>query len=216
MKSLKSFTSQKALKDYVKTIIDEIQIEDDIKNKYPEHYKFFCELFTRHPNATEKVKNMNNLKIVHNAINPKYFELQILYDDKRVEAISYNCCISGKSKDGLKIAMREAIDDQIQTFRNNNVRICQLCNKTKGQFHIDHIKEFNEIFTEFFKEYSGNIPTIFDTGNANRTVFKECDKEFRNLWSQYHAKNATLRVLCIDCNLSRPNKTLRGLNNLNV
>jgi hypothetical protein len=31
-------------------------------------------------------------------------------------------------------------------------------------------------------------------------MFREEDIEFANLWQDYHKKNATLRILCRDCN----------------
>ena len=37
-------------------------------------------------------------------------------------------------------------------------------------------------------------------------VFKEEDIDYKTKWSEYHRKNATLRVLCENCNLSRSKK----------
>jgi len=58
-----------------------------------------------------------------------------------------------------------------------------------------------------FNEINKNIipPNSFEKTNdgTNRIKFKECDKEYENLFKKYHMENAILRPLCKNCNLTR-------------
>ena len=69
--------TQKELKEYVGNTIKRIGLCESIKSEYPEDYIFFLELFKRHPNYEEKVKDILDIKIRKNKIYNKQKEVLI-------------------------------------------------------------------------------------------------------------------------------------------
>ena len=75
-------------------------------------------------------------------------------------------------------------------------------------YKIDHIIHFDEIalnFINIMENENINIPNTFGDTNdeTHRRCFLEIDDNFKNEWIDYHYKNATLRILCQTCNLTR-------------
>ena len=81
----------------------------------------------------------------------------------------------------------------------------KICNfKIIGDFHIDHILQFNIIVKQFLENNTINIPTLFDENKYNMRIFKKVDILFSDAFYNYHKDVATLRKVCAKCNLSRP------------
>ncbi len=104
-------------------------------------------------------------------------------------------------------AMRSSVDEQIFQFKKNNPEKCVLCTNT-DKLHVDHIIHFDEIalnFINIMENENINIPNTFGDTNdeTHRRCFLEIDNNFKNKWIDYHYKNATLRMLCQTCNLTR-------------
>jgi len=106
-------------------------------------------------------------------------------------------------------AMRSAVYDQTAALKNRAMYVCELCglqDADPAKFHVDHIKLFSQLKAEFMDMWSASrIPTKFNY-ESGPIYFKEVDAGFRAAWQQYHRDYATLRILCVRCNLKRSKK----------
>jgi hypothetical protein len=200
---IENFKSQKALLNYVKNVRDEIGVCDSIKELHPEYFIFFLQLFKRHPEYPEKIAGLVDIKIQRNPIFKKNLEVVMIKENNIFEDISIcKACITGKGKDNLKEALREAIVPQIMKYKNNNdVWYCDICNSSE-KIQIDHVNpQFEEMIYNFCQ--GKLLPTKFDDNSAHQAIFRNCDREFKDEWINYHQKNAILRPLCQSCNNGR-------------
>jgi hypothetical protein len=198
------FSSKTKLDEHVKQIISEIGPTQSLKQNNQEKYKFFVELFKRHPKYPEKIDGMCDVSITCNKIG-KGLCLNIIKQDGTIDDISWKMCVSGKEKDRFKEALRVAIHDQISLFRETNETRCALCVTTKNvEYHIDHEIHFEELVHNFLKTCKLNKPTQFQNAEDNRKKFKTEDENYENEWKIYHKQYAKLRILCKSCNLKRP------------
>lgn len=198
------FSSKTKLDEYVKKIISSIGVTSSLKQTGEENYKFFVELFKRHPKYPEKIDGMCDVSITYNKIG-KGLCLNIIKQDGTIDDISWKMCVSEKEKDNFKSALRVAIHDQISLFRENNENKCALCFTTKNvEYHVDHEIHFEELVHNFLKTCKLNKPTQFQNAEDNRKKFKTEDKDYEDEWNIYHKQHAKLRILCKSCNLKRP------------
>ena len=208
------FESQTEYRKYVKKIIyNDIGICNDIKNTYPDLYKILIEILKRHPDFNSKSKNMCNIKIIHNKINDEGFETVIIKNDGSEVDIAWTCAITGKyksEKHKLMSAMRSSIDPQIKQFRREHINdSCEICGNIV-RLDVDHNDEKNSAFSELvsnFMEKNNHIKISnkFEELNdgTHRKKFSKEDAEFQDKWSEYHRDQASLRMLCHNCNISR-------------
>jgi hypothetical protein len=80
-----------------------------------------------------------------------------------------------KSTSALLVeAMREAIKQEIITYKLNSVLICNICNSTNEiyeDYHVDHSSpSFKTIKDNFLKDYKENIPMALV---GNRLIWLE-------------------------------------------
>jgi 5-methylcytosine-specific restriction endonuclease McrA len=197
------FKTKKSLEEYTKDLIyNKIGKTDSIKQKSPEYWNFFTELFTRHPDYPEKIDGIVDISITSNILRPQYYQLNIIKYDGSIDDISFKSCISGKKKNNLKVAMRVSIQHQIIEFKKKNQHICVLCGSSE-KVHVDHEIYFDKIITDFINTQL-YVPQEFDTRNDNRPCFRDEDIEFEKNWIREHFNKAKLRILCEQCNLKRP------------
>lgn len=192
---------------YFRKKINDIGLCNSLKHSYIDAYEELIELFQNHPEYPEKINNVVDIAIVYNKLNNSYFELQLIKNDGTTDDISYIKCIQKPSKDSnLKSAMRYAIVDQILEFKNNcDELVCEIC-KSDYIIQIDHVILFKQLYYDFLSQNTLPIPTTFDNTYYHSAMFKECDKEFENSWSDYHKNHALLRCLCNKCNQNRNKK----------
>jgi hypothetical protein len=211
----KTYKTQGEFEAYVKNLIyNEIGMCNDIQNIYPSHYISLIEILKRHPDFVSKTQNMCNIKIIRDTLNINALKIIIINTDTSEIDISWKCAITGKPKGNkheLMSAMRSSVDEQIFQFRKNNEEKCGLCTNT-DKLHVDHIIHFDEIvlnFINMIKNKNINIPNTFGDTNddTHRRCFLEIDDNFKNEWVNYHYKNASLRMLCQNCNLTRSKTT---------
>jgi hypothetical protein len=153
---------------------------------------------------------MCNVKITRDILNINSLKIIIINTYESEIDISWKCSITGKPKGNkheLMSAMRSSVDEQIFQFKKNNPEKCVLCTNT-DKLHVDHIIHFDEIalnFINIMENENINIPNTFGDTNdeTHRRCFLEIDNNFKNKWIDYHYKNATLRMLCQTCNLTR-------------
>jgi len=209
----KTYKTQGEFETFIKKIIyNDIGLCNDVKNIHPSHYNTIIELLKRHPDFISKTKHMTNIKIVRDTLNRNALKIMIINTDASEMDISWRIAITGKSK-GFKYelmsAMRSSIEEQISEFRKYNEQKCVLCSRT-DKLHVDHIIHFDEIAFNFMKTIGKqHIPTkVGDTNdNTHRRCFLQIDETFKKEWIDYHYKNASLRMLCQTCNLTRSKTT---------
>lgn len=201
----RDFTTQKQLKDHVRNTINKIGECNSIKKNYPEEMELFIYLFERHSDYPEKFNGLTDIKIRYNPIYKKQLEAIIVKKNGEEDDVSiFNNCITGKPKDNLTIAMRNSISPQILQFKNTNLQICIKC-KNATDIQVDHHKpQFIDLKIDFIENiWKKKLPTNFKQNESHSKIFVEDDGEFEREWFNYHKKNATLRILCKKCNLSR-------------
>lgn len=193
--------SQKNLKQYLRETINSIGFCSSIKKYYPEKWDLFIFLFERHPNYPEKFYNLKDVKIDFNPVFKNQLETVIVKEDGEEDNVSImKSCVTGKPKDNLTVAMRNAILSQILDFKHSNKLVCEICNSTKN-IHIDHEKpKFFELRDEFLEKWEGEKPKNFTNNKSNSKIFKKTDIDFEKKWFSFHKQKAKLRVLCQVCN----------------
>lgn len=209
------YPTQASFKKYVENLIyNEIDICDDIKNKYPSQYNILIKVLERHPDYDEKSKNMCNIKIVQDKLNKKGYKILIVKKEGEID-ISWHCAITGEHKSlkhELMSAMRNSIVSQVLDFKNKTLQLCVLC-EGGNDMHVDHNDEINSAFDELagkfikiMKNENIEIPTKF--GDTNDETHRRCflldDNYFELRWIEYHKEHANLRMLCDKCNINRP------------
>ena len=80
-----------------------------------------------------------------------------------------------------------------------------IANLARPSYILDHHKpEFIDLKTEFLNNWESPLPNIFEENISHSKIFINTDNEFEDSWNEFHRTNATLRILCKNCNLSRP------------
>jgi hypothetical protein len=114
-------------------------------------------------------------------------------------AVSMNECfilnntLEKKKEREFKTACRTTIEDQINAFRC--VTPCAFCGSL-DRLEVDHIVHFQTLYEKHF----GNTRPAYVKDAARRPVF---EGEVAREWREFHAANATFRMLCKSCNCSR-------------
>jgi hypothetical protein len=195
-------------KEDVAMIIKSIGVCQSIKDHSIEIYNLFTDLFKRHPRYPEKTLGMIDIFITINPID-KGLSLWIKKKDGTTDNISYSQCFKNRKRDDFKTAMRVAIEYQIKQFRKNHILKCEFCNINSPyeRYEVDHENHFEEILDHFLKTTTLTKPSKFQDGDGedNRKMFTLEDKEYENEWKLFHESKARLRILCRDCNQTRPN-----------
>lgn len=202
------FTTKAALKDYTRNLMKAIgpRIVDD-----PAQKKFFDDLVARHPNATVKIgMGISHYEITRNPLTPEYFQLNLIRIDGSRSDISYVKCVTGNPAScgtKLRSALREAVFVQIESFRQDALRLSANCRRCgdliEGRGHVDHELFFEDLVLEFLTLYP-NYPKDFDDDPVNhKAIFRTEDSDFREGWKVFHENRSVLVLTCASCNLSR-------------
>jgi hypothetical protein len=199
------FKSKAKAETYTRDLIKKLKISEIDKEN--EHFNFFHILLLKHDEYDKKVGiGIKSFLIRQNKLNKSAYEMFIRRLDNSECVFSWRHCCGIVLSDNLTRALRNSILKQILRFKNNNDKICQLCNKDDGNFHVDHIKPFSIIKDEFLKQNQLEIPSSFRTSSDNFIKFKKEDTEFKKSWRQYHKRMAHFQILCDKCNLKKSNK----------
>lgn len=203
------FATQKSAEIFIRTFLNEIGVCSSVKSISLEKYNVLCHLCKRHPDSLNKMNGIIDFVIVKNKLNSKALELNILRTDGSIIDISWKICIRGTPNTynhDIYMAFRVCVEDQITHFRStNDTSKCSICNSYNIKTHIDHVVHFQKLVEEFLQTYNGKLPSKFDTinDNSNRCCFMDIDNQLSKAFYYYHKENASLRVLCENCNLRR-------------
>jgi hypothetical protein len=210
------FNKQTDFEQYIKDLIyHKIGFCKSVKMLKPEFMDEIMDLLQRHPEFEEKIKDMNDIKIIFDLLNKKALKIMIIRSDFSETDISWRVALSGKArtdKSELYSALRSSIQHQIRDFRMSNSLICEFCVST-DDLHVDHIKQFEEIAFDFLQSTTIPVPNVFGetTDQTHRRCFLDSDIDFENAWKQFHLQNASLRILCKKCNLTRGKVQIKSL-----
>ena len=169
---------------------------------------FLTNLLSRHPKSLQKLGV--GLKEFSVRKNGNDFCFWITRIDDTSEDFSYISCISPPSIQTIQNeAFRNEIRPQIQEFRDlsGDSSVCPVCRLIKTVFHVDHdCPLFHDLVTKFNSTQTHcNLETM--KNKQDQIIF--IDRNFAQLWIEYHQNFASLRIICSDCNLSRPKKTMK-------
>lgn len=97
----------------------------------------------------------------------------------------------------LRRALRNALDEQIATFKKSAQEVCEIC-RSSEDLTADH---FPEPFEQLALSFLSTLPTQEETP----VVFRESrirlqDASLEQRWMEHHRANAHLRTLCRSCN----------------
>lgn len=205
----REYKTKKEAEGYYRALIKQIGTCNDILMINPDAHHDFMELIKRHPDGDKKIHDTVNFKIQKDYFNQAAYCLLLIRSNGEEDVISWKCCISGKPSTphaDLMKAMRYAISDQIIHFRNQlESWCCEECNIETQDSHIDHVIHFQQLVHDFHQITDQKIPTSFDKSQLYSRVFRKEDSEYEKEWKKYHKENATLRLLCRTCNLTREN-----------
>jgi hypothetical protein len=208
----RTFESQTECETYIREVLNEIGTTDSVKSKSAQHFDFLSALCERHPDHTDKLKNFVDFQIYTNMWSKHGLALNIVNRDDSTTEISWRICLTGTAKSTKTrfcSALRQCVSAQIQEFRaRTDLSRCMLCKGSlKGKApHIDHHEPQFAKLVEDFMELNKSItmPTEYDKKKVTfETLFRKEDVEIGASFGRYHLENATLRVLCETCNLTR-------------
>ena len=210
------FKTKKESEIYTRSIINNIG-ENNINNTH-KHFQFLVDLLNNHHKKDSKIGcGVDSFIITKNARGTGY-EVQIRRIDDTTESFSWKDCANHTHKNEqqlLEVAMRTAIDSQVQEFRNSNLEQCAnpKCKKI-GKCDVDHIEPFNNIKNKFLSTVNNGIPSEFDKQpNTHQHKFRECDADFESKWQLYHKLETRLQYLCYSCHKEKTKndiKMIRG------
>ena len=209
MKYPEDFDTTDELRDYTICLIRQVGLCTSIKQTHPDIYTFFVSLFQRHPEKDRKeVSLITDISIRRfPKANPRQplavtdHQFFIIKNNGTEDTISWVSCVKGEInpiEKRLNWVMRHAIQQQIRDFKARNPNPCEFCNATIN-LTVDHIIKFKQLKDDFII-LNPVYPTEFSKNELSQEVFREEDKEYSELWQNYHYTNATLRILCKDCN----------------
>lgn len=209
MKYPEDFDTNKELLEYTIRLIRQVGLCSSVKQKYPDVYRFFVSLFQRHPKKEEKeVSLITDISIRRFPKANRYQALAIgdhtffiIKNNGTEDTISWVTCVNGEInpiEKRLNWVMRHAIQQQIRDFKAKNPKPCEFCKATVN-LTVDHIIKFKQLKDDFII-LNPVYPTEFSKNELAQEVFREEDKYYSELWQNYHYTNATLRILCKDCN----------------
>lgn len=202
---LTEFKTKTKLYEYTNSHINQIGECESLKSKNKEFFDFCVELFKKHPNYPEKVKDLADIKITRNTLNKTCFQLNIVREDSTVEDISYRNCIYSQKSNHLNEAFRVAIFPDILEFKNMSEHICankDCKSKNNINYDVDHVNYFEKLVRDFMKDRT-EYPSIFSETKHNQRCFRPEDSQFEREWILFHRQNAVLQILCHTCNLKR-------------
>jgi len=177
----------------------------------PKDPYLYAVLERHHELAMKLGRGFSHFELEYRTFGKHSWEPLIVRIDGSKTDFSWVRCIKGNwmaPRDKLRSAMREAISDQIRSFRDEiHGYTCEICKQHIEVLHVDHDGEetrFENLVLDFLEPRT-LIPSRFDDcPNTHRAKFQESDFEwFTRPWQEYHRKHARLRGICASCNLKR-------------
>ena len=97
------FENQKDAKQYIRSLLNEIGICNSVKKVSLDFYEQLFNIISNHPDADEKLNNIQDFSIKRNVLNPKGLELNIIKTNNTQIDVSWNVCVTGKPKENINV-----------------------------------------------------------------------------------------------------------------
>ena len=175
-----------------RAIKEELGFCASIKAANPAHFETLCGFLERHPEAVAGYV-IGDLAFVR---NPQFGGIDLHLDGVCVsmrECFTKGNTPEKKREREFKAACRTTIEDQVNLFRSDAP--CAFCWST-DKLEVDHVVHFQTLYENYF----GLTRPPYTKDTARRPIF---EGEIARGWREYHAANATYRMLCKRCNSSR-------------
>jgi hypothetical protein len=203
------FDSATAVKKYLRSILNGHPSD----TRLVEYDAVFRDLIAMHPRAAEKI----NGEISHFSIGPDGWGGRCFHvhrTDGTETDFSFYKCVDGEDRDDLVFkAMRTAVMDQIQQFRDAQLRVgsdvrCPFHTEIildDRNSHVDHKppRTFYVLVHQWLASLGMTIADVkISESKDNQTSREMTDPAQLNSWREFHRSNAQLRLTSKLGNLS--------------
>lgn len=175
-----------------------------VNTEHPD-FEFFRSLVQGHPNRDVKFKGEVLGFEVRETMNRAALGVYADVAGHGMVNFSFLKCCGASPPSKLLCAMRRAVRPSVLAFRVNAPAMCELCDASHADMHVDHENPtFKALSTAFLAAQSTAPPDVFDDHpGLHMAMFAPGDSKYEDNWKRYHDEHASLRVLCSTCNLSR-------------
>lgn len=210
----KLFETQISLKEYVQNILHSYSDGQELSNA---HYSFMLELLSYHPDNYIKVGvGIKSMFVKQNPLyrNTRCFWLIRL--DNSITDFSYLECLKGTGQEKkfincCRVAIEPYTKDFKKNFFNNLEGSAYFCPYTNEQLyfigsHVHHKQPntFEQLVKDFINENNVDISQVKINSGAMDNKFQDTfiEKEFEQLWIDYHNNHAELQIVSKTANLT--------------
>jgi len=209
-----TFQSKEKLKNYVKFVLNNQNIDKMLSGKW---YEVVNDVLKDHSNYKAKVgKGTYQIGVTTCPVNPKNRHFYVLREDGSSTDFSYIKALYAKShKTEVKKALRDYVKDQAITFKENYFKenakgVYCICHETglkitRKTSHLDHYpKQFDELVADWLKEKGlklDDIELLPSKDNDMQDFLK--DTWLADDFYDYHLSNAEYRVVLTAVNMQR-------------
>lgn len=207
----REFASKTGLKDHIRSIVSRYAVGARLNG---DDDTFVRALFERHPDAENKIgAGISHVTITRDQWGNKSF--WIFRRDGSDTDISWVACVDQKRERRIAVlgTLRWEIQEQIAefkkaAFRERDIIICAV---TQSQVrwsdaHVDHAppEKFLALAQRWLFENELNWDTVAIGGYADGEQHKYlADRTLADNWRDFHRKNAVLRIVMRQANLSQ-------------
>ncbi len=203
------FKTKKDLTLYVQGILRVYRPGDQVS---VEHAAFLYALLCRHPNCQEKTgRGIAGFKVQKTIYGNAGFV--IVRSDGTETDFSFMRCITPRSQIAdFKQACRNMVHGQVWAFKISAFTYCATIkcpvtgeDVTVANAHVDHEPPhtFDNLVSRFCEAIQVNPETVEICGYSDGEMEKWfADEELRKAWQEFHRRNAVLRIVSKQANLS--------------
>jgi len=203
------FPTKKAAKQYVRDIIESVNEFEPISE--PDH-SFLVDLLSKHPESESKIGagiDFFTVELDSEWKRTRHFVVHRV--DNSSTDFSWHTCIDGSShRSDVLAAMRSIVKWQIIEFKRMVLSGDPICPYTKAKLdeknsHVDHVPPdtFHMLVSRWMDSKEIGFSDIGIKGTEDNSYGREfSDKLLADEWSRYHKKNANLRLISVEANLS--------------
>lgn len=200
----RGYKTQKNLIDKIRDIINSSQDDQIIQNEIDK--ELIVWVLSHHHEYSQKTNDSEKFEIQvrRSKVNPGNKELWLLFADGSFVDISWRNAMSPTGgptiKDNLRSAAVQAIEQQINNFKDsNNDFNCSLCSEIiEEKIEACHYEpRLDQLLTNFFGDEKAMSEIVITDGPYAYRYFS--DTTLRDSWVDFHKKNAILRPAHASC-----------------
>jgi len=199
------FASKKEAGDFIRSVLYQYDIGQRVSEDDAE---FLADLLQLHPEAPQKVGCGVRFFTVEQNEGSRGFWLTRT-DGSMTDWSFLSCLTPPTPETEARAGFRTAVRSQVSAFRDAldtaPGRLCPITNErlTEANVHIDHDPSFEDLLDSFLRERGlalGEVAVLPTTDGSTTTELANDD--LRTEWQSFHHRNARLRAVSIQANLS--------------